>query len=256
MSESWPLVLAYHHLDATASSRYVLPVARFERQLSAMLDDGFTPLALPDAVAAGPFGRGDAAPKTFTLTFDDALVSFHDLAVPVLERLGLLHAATVFVPTAFVGRDNAWREQPTLLQRLVPWSEVAEGLLTWERIAECAAAGVRFESHGHAHAAMQTLTYDDALADVRTSLALLAEHCVEARYFALPFGWRSEACKQAIRDAGLDAAFSVKRGGRDRFEIRRVPMYGSDAPTMLWLKLSGRYFDVFDATVGLAGRRG
>lgn len=255
MSVDWPLILAYHHIDPKRSSRYVLAVDRFERHLSDMLEAGFKPLTLRDAIACGPHGSADAAEKSFTITFDDGLESFGDLAVPVIERLGLVDATTIFVPTKWVGLDNAWREEPTRLQRLMPWGEVAEPLLGWDSIGELAHRGFTFECHGHGHLAMNKLTYDAALADLTTSLGLLKAHGLAPRYFAWPYGWHSEDAKRAVVDAGLEAALSVKWGGRDIYEVRRIPVYGTDHLFTTRLKLSGRYFDAFDFAARLAGKK-
>lgn len=255
MSFDWPLILAYHHIHPTNRSRYSMRVSDFERRLHGMLEGGFAALTLTDAIGAGPFGAADAPPKSFTITFDDGLESFGSLAFPVLQRLGLIEATTVFIPTAFVGEKNSWSEQPTTLQKLMPWSDIPEALMSWDRISELAGAGVSFQSHGHGHLAMNKLPYEDALADVRRSLELLGEHGIAARYFALPFGWHSEECKRAIRDCGLDAALSVKWGGHDRYEIRRIPVYGTDHAPTTRLKLSGRYFDAFDFAARLAGKK-
>jgi peptidoglycan/xylan/chitin deacetylase (PgdA/CDA1 family) len=254
MSLDWPLILAFHHIDPKRSSRYVLAVDRFERELHAMLENGFTPLSLADALAL-PHGSVEAPAKTFTITFDDGLESFADLAAPVLERLGLVAATTTFIPTKWVSHDNGWREEPTLLQRLAPWGETAEGLLGWERIEELAARGFTFESHGHGHLAMNNLTYDEALEDLTTSLALLAEHNIHARYFAWPYGWHSPDAKRAAADAGFEAALSVKWGGHDVYDVRRIPVYGTDHGITRRLKLSGHYFDAFDTAARLAGKK-
>ena len=165
MTLDWPLILAFHHVDDAASSRYVVPVSALERQLGGMLERGFTPLSLEATLRSGPFGSGDAAPGTFTVTFDDGLGSFAELALPVLTRLALTEVATLFVPTGYVGGTNEWSESPTPLQRMMPWSDVPERILTWGEIADVAAAGVSVQSHGHRHLAMQDLTYNDALAD-------------------------------------------------------------------------------------------
>jgi peptidoglycan/xylan/chitin deacetylase (PgdA/CDA1 family) len=255
MTYDWPLILTYHHLDRSDSSRYVLAVDRFERELTKMLDDGFVPLSLEVALAQGPHVASNASPRTFTITFDDGLVSFGDLAAPVLEKLGLVAATTIFVPTKYIGMDNAWRESPTLLQRLMPWGETAENLLSWERVTDLAERGFAFESHGHGHLAMNKLTYEEALADLTTSKSILAEHGISARYFAWPFGWHSDDAKRAVADAGYEAAISVKWGGRDIYEVRRIPVYGTDSPITRRLKLSGRYFDVFDTVARLAGKK-
>ena len=248
----WPIILTFHHLSAGERSRYVLPAEAFEARLGAMLADGFTPLPLAEAVAAGPNGSRSAPEKTFHLTFDDGLSSFSTHAVPALVRLGLLGAATVFIPTAYVGGTNEWVAHPTPLQRVVPWHDIAEPLMSWEEIARIRDLGVGVESHGHAHLPMPDLTYEAALDDVATAKRILGEHGFATRFIALPFGWRSEAAKRAIRDAGYEAGFAVKRGGRDELEIRRVPVYGTDSSWMRRLKLSGGYFRWLDA-FGLSG---
>jgi peptidoglycan/xylan/chitin deacetylase (PgdA/CDA1 family) len=255
MTLDWPLVLAFHHVDAATSSRYVVSVAMLERRLAEMLERGFTPLTLEAALAAGPFGSADAPPRTFTVTFDDGLGSFAELALPALQRLGLAGFITLFVPTGFVGGANEWMEQPTPLQRLMPWSDVPERVMGWDEIADVAAAGVSVQSHGDRHLAMQDLSYDDALADAVASREALAAHGFDARYFALPYGWHSPDCERAIADAGFDAALSVKWGGRNRFEVRRIPVYGTDHAVTRRLKLSGRYFDAFDVAARLAGKK-
>jgi peptidoglycan/xylan/chitin deacetylase (PgdA/CDA1 family) len=255
MTLDWPLILSFHHVGVAGSSRYVVPVAALERQLGGMLERGFTPLSLEAALARGPFGSDDAEPGTFTLTFDDGLGSFTELALPVLLRLGLVDAVTLFVPTGYVGGANGWIDSPTTLQRLMPWSDVPERILTWDEIADVAAAGVSVQSHGHRHLAMQDLTYDAALADSLASKEALAAHGVIARYLALPYGWHSPDGERAVADAGFDAALSVKWGGRNRFEVRRIPVYGTDHAITRRLKLSGRYFQAFDTAARLAGKK-
>ncbi|NTU71473.1 MAG: polysaccharide deacetylase family protein [Coriobacteriia bacterium] len=255
MTHDWPLILAYHHIVTGRQSRYASSVDALERHLTSMLEDGFTPLTLEEAVATGPFGTMTATPKSFTITFDDGLLSLGTLALPILTRLGLARQTTTFIPTSFVGKDNEWRTKPTTLQRIMPWSEVEEPLLDWDGIAELAAAGVAVESHGHAHLPMNKLSYEDALDDITTSLRILGEHGYSPRYFALPFGWHSPETERALADSGLDAAVSVKWGGHNRYEIRRIPIYGTDSVFTTRLKRSGRYFDAFDTVARLAGKK-
>ncbi len=256
MAGDWPLILAYHHVARRVRSRYAVTERSLERSLGRMLRAGYVPLSLEEAISRGPFGAADAPERSFTLTFDDGLASFRRDALPLLRRLELVRAAAVFVPTAFVGLANSWPAGSGVRDRVWPWADPEERLMTWGEIEEASRLGVSVQSHGHGHLAMRDLTYEEARSDAEASLAALDAHGIAARYLALPFGWRSETCKRAIRDAGFDAALSVAKGGADRFEIRRIPVYGTDVAPLSRLKLSGRYFEAYDAAARLAGRGG
>ena len=67
-------------------------------------------------------------PDQVALTFDDALASVVEEALPVLARRDLV--ATVFVVTDYLGRDNGWPSQPASVTRVptMGWGEL-EALL-------------------------------------------------------------------------------------------------------------------------------
>jgi biofilm PGA synthesis lipoprotein PgaB len=252
MSRDWPLILAYHHIvPVSVRSRYDVTVGEFERRLGSMLSSGFSPVTIAEAIEIG--AAGTASPKTFTVTFDDGFRSFAELAFPAIDRLGLTAATTAFVPTAYVGARNGWVEPPTPMERVMRRADASEALMSWDEIGDLRRAGVSFHSHGHAHLAMHSLSYEEARADLDASRTQFAERGIDARYLALPYGWQSDTLKRAIRDAGFDAAFAVERGGRDRLDIRRIPMYGTDIAAVVDLKLSGRYFGWYDTAARLAG---
>lgn len=251
----WPLVLAYHHVTAErVASRYAVTADDLESQLGGLLGGGYSAMALDEAVRVGEFGTGERPERTFTVTFDDSFASFRELAYPVLARLGLAPATTVFVPTAFVGKQSAWIAEPPAQKRAGRADDFPEPCMTWSDLSALADDGVRIGSHGHRHLPMNSLTYDDALEEARASHDALVAHRLGADYLALPYGWTSEPCRAAIADAGFSIGFAVERGGGDRFEIRRIPVYGSDSRVMLRLKFSGRYFAVHDSAARLVGR--
>ena len=83
---------------------------RLDLQVRHLLDRGYAPATFTRAVLDPP------ARRTVAITFDDAFRSVRDLALPVLRRLGV--PATVFVPTARVGREG-----PISWPGLEPWVE-------------------------------------------------------------------------------------------------------------------------------------
>jgi len=250
----WPLVLAYHHLSQSQTTRYVMTARAFERQLTRLLEAGLAPVSLETAVASGPFAPTPTDKPCFSLTFDDGLMSFKTHALPVLERLGLVGATALFVPTRHVGGANEWRSEPSWAARLRRRTDLSEPLLGWDDLSELSSAGVTIGSHGHGHLPMQELGYERAKHEAEQSRSALLGHGLAGRYFAYPFGWLDAASKQAVRDAGFEAAFSVTHGGGDPFEIRRVPVYGTDTLPFDRLKTSGSFFAAYDATRRLAGK--
>lgn len=245
MDRDSPLILAYHDVVEHRPTRYEVTRAALERQLGWLLERGFVPTGLEHAVATwtGAAERPND-PRRFTVTFDDGLASVRTLAVDVLDRLGLLQSTTVFLPTAFVGRQNTWADDHLAVT----------DLLSWEEVAELATRGISFQSHGHRHLSARGLSREAALADAAVSRSALVERGLAPQYFSFPFGRFSSDAKEAVREAGFDAAFTVEKGGRDRYEMRRIAMYGTDAWPMFRLKVSGRYYAVRDPLARLAGR--
>ncbi len=109
----WPahrvVVLTYHRVDEPGvdgrDDRLISATpAQFEVQM-AHLARGYAPVSIDDVLAARDGGRPLPA-RAVLVTFDDGCEDFEHHAWPVLARHGV--PATVFVPTAFVGRPDRW----------------------------------------------------------------------------------------------------------------------------------------------------
>ncbi len=234
------LILLYHDLaDERAAGRYSIVPDAFERQLVHLLDAGYEAISLDAAVEAIGDGGGPDR-STFTVTFDDGFGSFSRQGVKILGRLGLLASTALFVPTAHVGTRASWMNGRDL------------PLLEWDELVSLSEQKISINSHGHRHDDMSKLGYEEALLEASESRSLLERHGLAPRYFSFPFGRCSQAAKQAVKDAGYEAALAVEKGGRDCYEIRRLPVYGGSA--LFRLKTSGHYFELRDAVATLAGR--
>jgi peptidoglycan/xylan/chitin deacetylase (PgdA/CDA1 family) len=95
------LVLRYHAITpgtdevAYAAPEVCLPLAAFRVQM-AFVRRAYTVIPLDDLVAR--LARGETLPpRALAITFDDGYADNHDVALPVLARLGL--TATVYVTT-------------------------------------------------------------------------------------------------------------------------------------------------------------
>jgi peptidoglycan/xylan/chitin deacetylase (PgdA/CDA1 family) len=180
-------------------------------------------------------------PRTLTVTFDDAYRSIPELALPVLDALGV--PATVFVPTGDSGKRplRAWPE----LDRWVGsrWEDELRGA-TWDELGPLLAAGWEIGSHTRTHPHL-TEVDDEAL---WTELAGSLEDCVEAtgvpcRSIAYPFGEADARVAAAAKRAGYEAGALLtdalpprRRCGPDPMMVPRLGVYEKDQRLRLRLK--------------------
>ena len=80
----------------------------------------FNVLSLREALAAIDAGR--VPPRAVCITFDDGYRSVHELALPVLRRLGL--PATVFVSSGYVGGRTMWNDRIVEAVETLPAEEL------------------------------------------------------------------------------------------------------------------------------------
>jgi peptidoglycan/xylan/chitin deacetylase (PgdA/CDA1 family) len=183
-------------------------------------------LAEPEGPAAGG--------PTVAISFDDGYRSVLTEALPVLRRHHL--PATVFVPTRWIGDWNRWTgDHPCSPLPLMSESEL--------RVVD--SAGIRVESHGHAHLDLRTVSDEVVRQDLRTSVEIL-ERVIGRRpqYLAYPFGTHSPRVEAIAAQTGFSAvltAFHEGAGGTPGFAHERVDLDGRESPLRLWLKTRGGY---------------
>ena len=126
-------ILLYHGI-AEHQRTINVPLDRFEAEMKAIRDAGFTSITVAemDAMLSGlvPFPE-----KPIVLTFDDARGDSLRYADPVLARLGM--KATMFVPTARIADESAFNTDWATLVRLAAsgrWDFQAHGHLAHDPI--------------------------------------------------------------------------------------------------------------------------
>lgn len=96
-------VLMYHHISDEGDASVTLPPERFEEQMKALSDAGYTTVTfdeLYDYTARG----GELPDKPIVIVFDDGYRSVYENAFPVLENYGM--KATACVIGWSVGKDE------------------------------------------------------------------------------------------------------------------------------------------------------
>lgn len=194
----------YHSISAPASSGFracTVSPAAFDEHLSYLQQRQYTSITvtqLAQAIASG--GQGLPA-RPVLLTFDDGYVDFYTHALPALHRYGFI--ATLYMPTAFVGRTSRWLQYA---------NERSRPLLTWTHLAEISASGIECGAHSHTHPPLNMLPPAVARDEIARSKALLEDHLQQNIVsFAYPFGYYNAQVRQMVRAAGFTSACATKR---------------------------------------------
>lgn len=228
MSE--PRLLLYHDLTLRGAITPELATKRFETQLDLITQMGFR------FATMGEYLAGELGPRDVVVTFDDGLRSFHQIAWPVMRRR--LIKPTLFVVSEFAERTDAH-----------------EKLMTWDDVHEVAEFGSTIGCHATSHVPLDQIPPEQMRREITRSLAAFAEQGLPTTTLAYPFGRYNEDVKTATQDAGFEAAFTVMKGGADRFEIRRRLLTGAENPATLLLALSDGFFALREAARSVIPRR-
>ncbi len=212
-AESHPVILTFHSISEGGSPLRISP-ALFARQMEWLKANA---VVLPlDRVATELAGARPLPRRAVALTFDDGFGDFAEQAAPVLRRLEF--PATVFLPTAYCGRTNAWPGQPQ-------WVE-PQPLLDWDMIRELCRQGFSFGAHSRSHCVLTEVTPEQAEEEIKLSRRDIEEHVgVQADYFCYPYGlWNQRVREEVARHyrGACSTAAGVVEPDADPYALPRV----------------------------------
>jgi len=225
-----PKVLLYH--DITQGGRVDARDARrrFSAQLDWMGARGLRLASLDDWI------EGRLGPRDVVVTFDDALRSFLEIALPALEERRA--PSVLFAVAQFSGRPDA-----------------ARVFLTWDELRDCRARSVHVACHARTHVPLDEVPADRMRQEVSASTRRFVEEGLPQVVFAYPFGRYNDGVKAALIENGYRVAVTVMKGGADRLEVRRRLLTGSEGPAALGLMLSDSFFGIREGARRLVPRR-
>jgi peptidoglycan/xylan/chitin deacetylase (PgdA/CDA1 family) len=204
-------ILFYHRVSNDRDELAVTP-CNFRRQMDYLASQSYR---VVDVVEAGQLlDRGEWAPKTVGLTFDDGFLDVAEEALPVLAERGF--RATVFVAPAVV---DGWAK--------FGWYRSQPPLLGWEEIVELDREGtLRFEAHTLTHPNLLTLRDPAAREEILGSkVALEARLGRPVEAFSYPSGLFGIRERGLVAAAGYRVAVSCEPGpntpSSDRLALRR-----------------------------------
>lgn len=165
------------------------------------------------------------------ITFDDAYHHLAEYLPPLIEEFGL--RPLVFVPTAYIGKDNSWDYSSTISRV----RHLSEG-----QIKALADAGVEFGSHGHRHVDLTSLSPDALTRDLATSKTILEDIlCKEVDCLSYPFGRLDRTVTDTAARLGYARGYTMKFPDEHdtALSLGRYPVYSYDTPFSVRQKIAG-----------------
>lgn len=216
------LVLCYHALSPDWPAALSTTPERFEEQLQLLLSRGYVGATFERAVTDPP------AKRTVAVTFDDGYRSVVDLALPIMQRLGV--PGSLYVPSDFpgTGRPLAWEGTDRWLGGP---HEHELACLDWDELRGLADAGWEIGSHTRSHPHLTRLSDAELAAELGDSRTACEEGLGRpVPTIAYPYGDVDERVIRATRDAGYSAAAALpdRLGATDPLDWPRVGIFHGD----------------------------
>jgi peptidoglycan/xylan/chitin deacetylase (PgdA/CDA1 family) len=211
----------YHSIAATAArrfARFVVRPADFAAQMEHLAAEGYQPITALDFARLG--GPGDPMARPVVLTFDDGFSDFEAVVMPIL--LAHRFPATLYVPTAYVGRTASW---------LRDCGEDQRPILSWRALRDVVSAGIEVASHSHTHPQLDRVPAPVVADEVRRSRQLLEDNLgCPVQGFAYPFGYWQRRVRSCVDAAGYSYACAVGESaaaaGADILALPRLTVAG------------------------------
>jgi peptidoglycan/xylan/chitin deacetylase (PgdA/CDA1 family) len=207
--------LMYHSVSAVAGPMrgLAVPPARLAEQLGALRDAGYELVGLTEALDRLATGSTD---RLLAVTFDDGYQNFLSHGVPVLRDAGA--RATLYASVGHLGGYAGW---------LGRWTPDFGPLLTWDELAEVAAAGVEIGNHSLIHHPLDVLPPAQLRREIDRSHQELEQRLQTAmRSFAYPHGYHGRRVRDLVARTGYHNATEVGRRLHtpkdDRFAVPRL----------------------------------
>ena len=239
-------ILMYHILDTPREKReakYCCLPERFTKQM-AWITEACHPVSL-DTLLAGLDGKTELPDNAVSVTFDDGFASTFEHGMPVLERYRI--PAAMFIVANRIGGNNDWMHRRGMPQR---------ALMDAEQIREMHAAHITIGSHTLTHPKLPDCAPDEMAHEVADSKARLEDILSQpVLHFAYPYGLYNDTARAFVEQSGYLSACSTRSGfnnhGTDRYELRRIEVFGSDR---LWNLKQKLKFGTNDASWSLPAK--
>jgi peptidoglycan/xylan/chitin deacetylase (PgdA/CDA1 family) len=169
------------------------------------------------------------------VTFDDAIESLLETAVPALSQYNI--PATIFVPSAYIGKNPDWEG----------WVDtLANGnknkVMSVEQLNDLPANLITIGSHTRTHNNLTRVNESVACNEIKDSKAEL-ENLLNRQidYFAFPYGEFDDMVIKLSRESGYKKVFSALPSKSDGYLEGRIDVSPRDWDIEFKLKILGCY---------------
>jgi peptidoglycan/xylan/chitin deacetylase (PgdA/CDA1 family) len=207
--------LMYHSVSAVGGPMrdLAVPPALLREQLQALTEAGYRLVGLTEALDLLAAGSTE---KLVAVTFDDGYRDFLTEGVPVLKETGA--GATLYASVGHLGGTAGWLGES---------APDFGPMLTWDELAEVAAAGVEIGNHSLIHHPLDVLPPAQLRNEILSSHEQLEQRLqVKVRSFAYPHGYNSRRVRDLVASTGYDNATEVGRRlhtpGEKRLAVPRL----------------------------------
>lgn len=217
-SGSYIPVLMYHDFAPMVSkdrSSNTVSTDLFDKQLKALLDQGYTPVTFYhldlylDKKAGLPI-------KPVIITADDGYLSNYTIAYPLLKKYRI--PATFFVTTAFMGVNTQFSH------------------ITWEQAKEMEESGlIDIQSHTHRHQLLTGLSKEEAMYETSISFGLIEKNLGkrDVKVLSYPEFRNTADIRKWVEEQGIDLQvtnLAGKKSVTSRQNIQRIHVHNNISP--------------------------
>lgn len=229
-SFSWSGVrlLGYHRLAEEYDELAIRP-DRFRGHMEALLSAPVVPVDINSAVS---LVRSEATGRYVCVTFDDGYYDNLEVAVPILEELGI--PASIFVVSAVIDR-----------RARLPWYGRQPPLLSWDEIRDIDQRALfSVGAHTRTHPILTSLDADQAMNEIAGSKSDIEEILGrEVTEFCYPAGYFGPREVDLVARAGFRAGISCEPGVNDAPQLlgalRRTMVARRDTRADFVAKIAG-----------------
>ena len=204
-TNSSAVVFMYHRFGDDRYPTTNIKIAQFKKHLAEIATGHYNVMRLRDIIVA--FRLGKALPdRTIALTIDDAFLSIHQQAWPLLAKAGLPF-------TLFVATDAIDAKRPTMM--------------SWSQLKTFKEAGVTIANHTSGHTHLPDLTQKQLDSELANANKRFEEELgFVPDLLAYPYGEFGQREQEAAKKAGFIAAFGQHSGvAHNRENLYGLPRF-------------------------------